>query len=79
MDEFEELLSLLVEVPLGELQAMDYKYTTSHDVALAILKPLDKLWLDATQLSLPLENVLQTFSKECYGQLWYPLWEKPLS
>ena len=79
MDELEVLLSLLAEAPLGELQAMDYKYTTSHDVALSILKPLDRRWLEATQLSLPLEDALQTCLKECYGQLWYPLWERPLS
>ena len=72
-------LCSLVGLPRAEQAATAPKSTTSPASALRILMPLDKLWLEATQLSLPLDAESPTSSKVCSGQLWYPLWESPSS
>jgi hypothetical protein len=72
-------LCSLVGLPQAEQAATAPKFTTSPANALRILMPLDKLWLEATQLSLPLDAELPTSSKVCSGQLWYTLWETPSS
>src|SRR5512136_2170374 len=77
--EFVARLFLRAGQPPAEPVATAPKSTTSPESALKILMPLDKLWLEATQLSLPLDDESPTSSRECYGQLWYPLWEKPSS
>ena len=64
--EFVGLLSLQVEALRDALRPMAPKSTTLPASALRILMPLDKLWLEATQLSLPLESVSPMYSKVCY-------------
>jgi hypothetical protein len=70
--EFEEHLSLLAAVPLAELQAMEHKDTTLHVVVPRILRAFDTLWLEATQLSLPLDGGSQMYSSQCSDLPLYP-------
>ena len=73
--EFVGLLSLQVEALRDALRPTAPKSTTLPASALRILMPLDKLWLEATQLSLPLESVSPMYSKVCLDQHLYQLEE----
>jgi hypothetical protein len=69
--EFEGHLSLQVEALQAALRPTAPKSTTLPADAPLTPTPLDKRWLEATQLSLPLDVELPTFLKECLDQRLY--------
>jgi hypothetical protein len=73
--EFVEHLSLLVAQPQVGQVAMAPKSTTLPESVPKNLMPLDPLWLEATQLSLPLDGGLQMYSSQCLDLPSYPIGE----
>ena len=73
--EFVEHLSLLVAQPQVGQVVTERKSTTLPESALTIPMPLDPLWLEATQLSLPLDGGSQMYSSQCLDLPSYPIGE----
>lgn len=73
--EFAEHLCLLVAQPQVGQVVTERKYTTLPESVPKNLMPLDPLWLEATQLSLPLDAELPMYSSQCSDLPLYPIGE----